>query len=101
MALKQRQRAAEWRQTTQRWVETATATEKSTNTIVPSLRIATLFPLRPNNLYFYLDSISSDDRPVFRRKSFKQNNDLCLQILSFKTAVMLGIQVLGIQLTLF
>ena len=29
MALKKRQRAAKWRQTTQRWVEAATATEKS------------------------------------------------------------------------
>ena len=29
MALKKRHRVAKWRQTTQRWVETATATEKS------------------------------------------------------------------------
>ena len=34
MALKQRDKKMKWRQTTQRWIETATATKTSANTIV-------------------------------------------------------------------
>ena len=65
--------------------------------IVPSLRIATLFPLRLNSdfktIYPSIQNLavsSSDDRPVFRGKALSRNNYLiqeCMQILCIKTSV--------------